>query len=96
MQTDGRIRNAELARRVNLSPPAVHARMRRLETQGVIRQYVALLEVGYDMLCLISVSMQLQSFELVETFRNPLHVTPEALEWEKEDQQASWLEGDGT
>ncbi len=32
---------------------------------------------------------------MVDTF-NPLHVTPEALEWEKEDYQASWLEGDGT
>ncbi len=83
LQMDGRIRNAELARRVNLSPPAVHARMRRLEEQGVIRQYVALLDpakVGYDMLCLISVSMQLQTFELVETFRNTISEMPEVLE----------------
>jgi len=83
LQMDGRIRNSELARLVNLSPPAVHARMRRLEKQGVIRRYVALLDpakVGYDMLCLISVSMQLQTFELVETFRNTISEMPEVLE----------------
>ncbi len=30
LQKDGRLSNAELARRVNLSPPATHARLRRL------------------------------------------------------------------
>ena len=42
LQTDARISNADLARQVNLSPPAVHTRMRRLQEEGVIHGYVAL------------------------------------------------------
>ena len=38
LQTDGRISNVELARRVHLSPPATHARHKRLEREGFIRQ----------------------------------------------------------
>jgi DNA-binding Lrp family transcriptional regulator len=36
LQPEGRISNAELARRINLSPPATHARRRQLEGQGDI------------------------------------------------------------
>ena len=44
LQIDGRISNADLARRINLSPPATHARVRQLEKRGYIRQYTALLD----------------------------------------------------
>ena len=56
LQENGRISNAELAQRVSLSPPATHARVRRLVEQGYIRSYVALLDkekLGYDMTCFI-------------------------------------------
>ena len=36
--------NVELARRVNLSAPATHARVKRLETLGYIRRTVAMLD----------------------------------------------------
>src|SRR6185295_14871890 len=42
LQMDSRMSNVEVANRVNLSPPAVHARIRRLEQLGYIRQYVTL------------------------------------------------------
>jgi Lrp/AsnC family leucine-responsive transcriptional regulator len=60
LQSDGRITNAEMARRVNLSPPAVLVRVRRLEEMGVICRYVALLApaaLGFDMLCFLQVTM---------------------------------------
>lgn len=41
LQTDGRLSFAELGRRVNLSPPSVAERVRRLEAEGVIRGYHA-------------------------------------------------------
>ena len=44
LQTNGRMSNVELAQRINLSPPATHARIKRLEQRGYIRQYVALLD----------------------------------------------------
>ena len=64
LQAEGRVSNAELARRINLSPPATLARVRRLEEAGIIRRYVALLEpetVGYDMTCFISVCWSVPS-----------------------------------
>jgi DNA-binding Lrp family transcriptional regulator len=83
LQTDGRISNVDLASRVNLSPPAVHARLKRLEQRGYIRQYVALLDrekVGYDMLCFIQVNLQLHQPEQVDNFRQVIQEMPEVLE----------------
>lgn len=83
LQQEGGIANAELARRLNLSPPAVHARVRRLEEQGVIRGYVALLDrerLGFDMLCFIQISLQLHQVEQVMHFRAAIQQLPEVLE----------------
>ncbi|NJN97923.1 MAG: Lrp/AsnC family transcriptional regulator [Anaerolineales bacterium] len=83
LQTDGRVSNVELAHRISLSPPAVHARLKRLEQRGYIRQYVALLDrerFGYDMLCFIEVSLQLHQPEQVENFRQMMQQMPEVLE----------------
>ena len=44
LQEDGRLPNSELAERVHLSPSACHRRVARLEADGVIRGYAALLE----------------------------------------------------
>ena len=83
LQEQGRISNAELARRVDLSPPATHARLRRLEEGGYIRQYAALLDldkVGYDMLCFVMVSLQLHQSQQVEGFKAAIQEMPEVLE----------------
>lgn len=58
LQEDGRMTWAELGRRVNLSPPAVAERVRRLEEQGVIRGYradVDLARVGLPMQAVIRI-----------------------------------------
>ncbi len=83
LQTEGRISNVDLASRVNLSPPAVHGRIKRLEQRGYIRQYVALLNgeaLGYDIVCFINVSLQLHQFEHMENFREMIQKMPEVLE----------------
>ncbi len=83
LQTNGRTSNADLARQTNLSPPAIHARIKRLEQQGYIRQYAALLDweaAGYDMMCLISVSMQVHQPDAVQNFREAIQRMPEVLE----------------
>jgi DNA-binding Lrp family transcriptional regulator len=83
LQHDGRISNVELARRVNLSPPATHARVRRLDEEGYIRRYVALVDqekVGYDMTCFISVSLQLHQHEELAGFHATILEIPEVLE----------------
>ena len=83
LQADGRVSNAEIARRVGLSAPATHARIRRLEEAGVIRQYATLLDretMGFDMVCFISVSLQLHQFEAIERFKELVQDMPEVLE----------------
>ena len=44
LQTDGRIANVELARQVNLTPTPCLERVKRLEREGFITNYVALIE----------------------------------------------------
>ncbi len=83
LQREGRISNVDLANRISLSPPASHTRLKRLEQQGYVRQYAALLDrekVGYDMLCFIEVSLQLHQLEQVENFRRVIQQMPEVLE----------------
>ena len=83
LQEEGRLSNAELARRVNLSPPATHARLRRLEEEGYIRQYAALLDrekAGFDMLCFVQISLQLHQPQQVEAVRAAIREMPEVLE----------------
>ena len=83
IQDDGRITNAELARQVALSPPAVHARLRRLEEAGLIQRYTALLNreaLGYDLLCLINISMERHRRSDIDLVRKAVLQMNEVLE----------------
>jgi DNA-binding Lrp family transcriptional regulator len=83
LQKDSRISNIELARRVNLSPSATHARVKRLEESGLLKQFVSQVnrqQVGYDLLCFISVSLQLHELEQVTGFHKSIREMPEVLE----------------
>lgn len=44
LQKDGRISNVELSKRVGLSPTPCLERVRRLERQGYIEEYAAILD----------------------------------------------------
>lgn len=83
LQTNSGLSNVELARTVKLSPPATHARIRRLEKEGYIRQYAAIVDrerAGYDLLCFIHISLQMHQLEQVERFRKLVRQWPEVLE----------------
>lgn len=83
LQMDGRLSNVELARKISLSPPATLARLRRLEKDGYIRGYTAVVDrekAGYDLLCFIHISMQMHQLEQVEGFRKLVRQMPEVLE----------------
>jgi len=83
LQADGRISNVELAQRINLSPPATHTRLKRLQEQGTIRQYVALVDqeqLGYDMICFVNISLSLHQVEELESFRAVINEMPQVLE----------------
>ena len=58
LQGDARLTNAELGRRVSLSPPAVADRLRRLERDGVITGYRAEVDakaLGYTLGAIIRI-----------------------------------------
>jgi Lrp/AsnC family leucine-responsive transcriptional regulator len=58
LRANARLPNAELARRVALSPPAVAERVRRLEEAGVIRGYHAELDpraLGYPIAAVVRI-----------------------------------------
>jgi Lrp/AsnC family leucine-responsive transcriptional regulator len=83
LQADSSISNVELARRISLSPPAVHARIKSLEERGYVRQYAAILDrekVGYDMLCLVNVTLQMHNMENINLFRDAINQMSEVLE----------------
>jgi len=83
LQNEARLSNVELARRIHLSPPATFARVHRLEENGLIRGYAALVnrqEVGYDLLCFVQVSLQLHDVQQVTGFRQAVQEMPEVLE----------------
>jgi Lrp/AsnC family leucine-responsive transcriptional regulator len=83
LQADGRLSNVELARKISLSPPAAHSRLRRLEKDGYIRQYTAVVDrekAGYDLLCFIHISLQMHQVTQVEKFREATRKMPEVLE----------------
>src|ERR1700736_124161 len=58
LQRNARSTYAELGSLVNLKPPAVHDRVKRLESRGFVRRYAAQLDahrVGYEMMAFVSV-----------------------------------------
>lgn len=83
LQSDGRITNAELAKRVGLSAPSVLQRIRNLEKSGIIRAYTALLDaekLGYRLTALTMVSLALHEAQPVERFRKSVQEIPEIVE----------------
>ena len=72
-----------LARSVRLSPPGLMKRLRKLESDGVIRGYAALLSreaVGLDLLCFVQVTLAHHQPQMVAGFSKAIQAMPEVLE----------------
>ena len=83
LQTDARITNVALAESAHLSPAPCLRRVRDLETAGVIRGYVALLNpeaVGLDVSVFIQVSLEKQVDSALRTFEETIEAYPEVME----------------
>ncbi len=83
LQNDGRMTNAELAKRVGLSPPSVLQRVRALEKAGLIKDYVALLDpdrLGLRLTAMVMISLSLHQEQPIERFRRSIHGIPEIME----------------
>jgi Lrp/AsnC family transcriptional regulator, leucine-responsive regulatory protein len=82
LQEDGRISNAALAARVNLSPSACLRRVRRLEESGVIARYVALLDpvvLGRATDVFVEISLESQAEEVLDAFEAVVADAPEVM-----------------
>lgn len=83
LQEDGRISNADIARRVGLSPPSILQRVRKLEDQGYVREYAAHLEpekLGYTLTVFALISLSLHRDQPIERFQKAVQAIPEVLE----------------
>ncbi len=83
LQKDGRITNANLAERVNLSPSACHRRVQQLERAGFIKDYVALLDpklMGRPSTVFVEITLSGQADEVLDAFEREVARIPDVLE----------------
>ncbi|CUH43611.1 Lrp/AsnC family transcriptional regulator [Ruegeria atlantica] len=83
LQRTGRMSNAELSDQVNLSPSACHRRVQRLEAEGYIRNYVALLDarkMNVPTTVFVEITLQGQAEELLDAFEKAVARIPDVLE----------------
>ncbi|MCB1389607.1 MAG: Lrp/AsnC family transcriptional regulator [Rhodobacteraceae bacterium] len=83
LQREGRISNADLAERIALSPSACHRRVQRLETEGFISAYVALVDarrIGKPTTVFVEITLNGQSDEVLDAFERAVARIPDVLE----------------
>lgn len=83
LQKAGRTTNADLADQVNLSPSACHRRVERLEKDGFIAGYVALLDtrrIGRPTTVFVEITLQGQADDLLDAFEREVARVPDILE----------------
>lgn len=83
LQNDGRISNVQLARKVNLTPTPCIERVKRLERQGFIRGYTAILNpelVNASLLVFVEIDLTHKSPDAFRKFREEARKLPEIME----------------
>jgi len=83
LQRKGRTSNAELAEKVNLSASACHRRVQRLEEEGIIKDYVAMLNpraVNRPSTIFVEITLSGQADELLDRFEREVARIPDVLE----------------
>ena len=83
VQKDGRMSNADLSEVVNLSQSACHRRVQRLESEGYIDGYVALLnsrKMGRRTTIFVEITLNGQADEVLDAFERAVLRVPEVLE----------------
>ena len=83
LQDDGRIRNSELARKINISPPPTAERVKKLEKNGYIKKYVALVDpFKLDISCFtyVEVTLVRHGKDAVDRFMSSIVELDEVME----------------
>jgi DNA-binding Lrp family transcriptional regulator len=82
LQEEGRLTNAELAERIALSPSPCWRRLKRLETQGVIKGYQAVLDrrrLGLGVTAFVSILLDNHSEKNARAFEAGVAAIPEII-----------------
>lgn len=83
LSRDGRLSNSQLAEKVGLSPSPCWQRTRRLETEGVIKGYTALLDqsrLGAAETVIIEITLERHDDKVLEEFGRAIAAIPEVQE----------------
>lgn len=83
LQKSGRMSNADLSEKANLSPSACHRRVQRLEAEGYIRDYVALLDarkMGVPSTIFVEITLRAQADDVLDAFEKSVARIPDVLE----------------
>ena len=83
LMRNGRASLASLADEVALSPTQCARRMQRLEQQGLIADYQAILDrriAGFGVMALVNVSLERQGESLAQAFQQAVADLPEVVE----------------
>lgn len=83
VQRNGRMSNAELSEDVHLSPSACHRRVQRLEKEGYIRDYVALLDarkLKVPTTVFVEITLRGQADDILDAFEKSVSRIPDVLE----------------
>ncbi len=83
LQANSRITNAELAKRVRLSPSSTLERVKKLEASGLIEKYITVLnarKAGYSCFTFVEVKLARHGETPVEDFFKSIADMPEVLE----------------
>ncbi len=83
LQADGRLTTRQLAAKVHRSPTPVFERVRRLESQGYIRRYAAVLDadkLGRGFMVICQVKLRVINRDIATAFVNCVKGLPEVSE----------------
>ncbi|MBS2097263.1 Lrp/AsnC family transcriptional regulator [Carboxylicivirga linearis] len=83
LQKDAKMTTKQLAHHLNLSITPVFERIKRLERNGVIEKYVAIInkeKVGKELIAFCNVSLKEHSHDIIRDFEKSISELPEVLE----------------
>lgn len=83
LQQDAKLTTKELASRLNLSPTPVYERVKRLENEGVIKKYVAIVDrekVGKNLMVFCNIRLKEHARDAGEKFVREIVALEEVIE----------------
>lgn len=83
LQRNGRMANADLAQHIALSASACHRRLQRLESEGYIASYAAMLDprkLDFTTIIFVEIKLSAQAEEVLNNFETAVARIPNVLE----------------